>query len=1215
MMKFHVSDSIHLLFLTYLAVLFHIPSISVNAFQRCYDSQNYTSGGQFETNLKHLFNSLYTKGPPTRFNTTISGEAPDRVYGLVQCDPTSSEEDCRSCVNASSIEIVRLCPNRKQAVLRNNNCHLRYSDSSFFSQVDVSVREYAWPVSNVSDPLVFNQQLRALMDNLSSTAASSPIKYATGITNLTDFEKIYGLLQCTRDLSTTGCSSCLGQIISDIPTCCNGMTGGNVVTASCNLRYEIYPFFVNLAPPPQSPLEASPPPPQIEGDQNTNKTEKDSIHLLFLTYLVVLFHFPSISVNAFQVCYDSQNYTSGGQFETNLKRLFNSLYTKGPPTRFNTTISGEAPDRVYGLVQCDPTSSEEDCRSCVNASSIEIVRLCPNRKQAVLRKDKCYLRYSDSTFFSQVDSTPRLYAWPVRNVSDPVRFNRQLGILMDNLSTTAESSQIKYATGITNFTYFDKIYGLLQCTRDLLGKDCYSCLREIIRNIPTCCNGKAGGNVLSVSCSLRYEIYPFFEDIPPPSPTPLEASPPPPQIEGDQNTNTTKKTQGDGNKNTSKIIVSVAVPVVVGIALVSVVFTCLLWRKAVRKKDDAIHLLFFTYLVLFQIPSIRVNAYHHDCYDLQSQNYTSGDKFETNLKRLFNSFYTKGPPTRFNTTISGDTPDRVYGLVQCDPTSSEEECRNCVNGSTIEIVRLCHNTKQAVLLYNICYLRYSDLPFFSQLDPLTRFYYAWPNRDASDPVLFKQKLGALMDNLSSTTPSNLIKYATGTTKFTDFEKIYGLLQCTRDLSATDCRSCLQQIISHIPKCCDGRAGGNVLTVRCNLRYETYPFFKYIPPPPPSPLEASPPPPQIEGDQDTNTTIKTEGDGNRNNSKIIVSVAVPVVAGIVLVSVVFTCLLWRNAVKKDDEAICLLLIISLQLIWGDGRSDNPVLLTACANSERYASGSKFENNLDTLLVSLVSNGSSTGFSKISIGESPDLVNGLVQCKDEISVSECRNCLNRTRAEIARRCPFKKEVDIRFEYCLLRFSDKQLSFQQNGTPWIGYSDDGNVSNTIDFNGKLIDFMNTLSSQAELDPNKFEEAVTILNENSSISGWVQCTRDQSGANCLWCLQGAIGELESCCNGSRGWVASPSCILSYKVKPLIQSSERSPAPITDSPIPLAPSPAPSPPPQLDRDSDSAPNTTNTSRKEGKGIIKVLEVLALMASTINWSGRKGNVITNHVNH
>ncbi|KAG6641606.1 hypothetical protein CIPAW_09G086200 [Carya illinoinensis] len=68
-----------------------------------------------------------------------------------------------------------------------------------------------------------------------------------------------------------------------------------------------------------------------------------------------------------------------------------------------------------------------------------------------------------------------------------------------------------YATGEAAFE--DKtIYALVQCTRDLSGDGCNSCLQTAITDVLNCCYFSIGARLLSRSCYLRYELYSFYGD-------------------------------------------------------------------------------------------------------------------------------------------------------------------------------------------------------------------------------------------------------------------------------------------------------------------------------------------------------------------------------------------------------------------------------------------------------------------------------------------------------------------------------------------------------------------------------------------------------------------------------------------------------------------------------------------------------------------------------
>ncbi|ESR60713.1 hypothetical protein CICLE_v10014576mg [Citrus x clementina] len=230
-------------------------------------------------------------------------------------------------------------------------------------------------------------------------------------------------------------------------------------------------------------------------------------------------------ISRFYNCNFANNFTSGSTYSQNLNLTLSSLASNASVTGFYNTTVGQNLDAVYGLVLCRCDLSKEDCQTCANTASKEITQLCSNQKEAFVGYEFCSLRYSDQRFFSTVATNPIFMYYNVNNATEPVLLNRQLGNLVRTLSSSAASSPLKFAIGSINYTDFVDIHSMLQCTRDLAENSCFSCLQDIIRLIPQCCNGKQGGRVISMSCNLRFEIYPFFSlSLPPP---PSQAMSPP----------------------------------------------------------------------------------------------------------------------------------------------------------------------------------------------------------------------------------------------------------------------------------------------------------------------------------------------------------------------------------------------------------------------------------------------------------------------------------------------------------------------------------------------------------------------------------------------------------------------------------------------------------------------------------------------------------------
>ncbi|KAG2371627.1 Cysteine-rich repeat secretory protein [Vigna angularis] len=110
------------------------------------------------------------------------------------------------------------------------------------ASIDYTNRFYMWNLNNVSDPSSFNYKTRELLSQLAEKAYVTSNFYATGEVYLENSVTLYGLTQCTRDLSSNDCKKCLDDAIDELPNCCDGKEGGRVVSGSCNFRYEIYPF-------------------------------------------------------------------------------------------------------------------------------------------------------------------------------------------------------------------------------------------------------------------------------------------------------------------------------------------------------------------------------------------------------------------------------------------------------------------------------------------------------------------------------------------------------------------------------------------------------------------------------------------------------------------------------------------------------------------------------------------------------------------------------------------------------------------------------------------------------------------------------------------------------------------------------------------------------------------------------------------------------------
>ena len=272
--------------------------------------------------------------------------------------------------------------------------------------------------------------------------------------------------------------------------------------------------------------------------KNKHKTDQTTVGMpsfnvsMFLLILSLL-SFLSLNSEAapeyrYHFCSNETTFTPNSTYQSNLNRLLSSLSSNSTRESgfYNTTVGQTPETTVYGLFFCRGDLRPDECGDCVSTATKEIVELyCPVEKRAVIWYSECVLRYSDKSFFSTMFQTPSVSMYNIQNITEPVRFTQQLGTSMKDIETKASnapSGTQKFATTEANFSELQTLYSLVQCDPLISSSDCKTCLGIVVGNLPDCCAGKQGANVLNPSCFVRYEIYPFYKlkAVPSPSPTP-----------------------------------------------------------------------------------------------------------------------------------------------------------------------------------------------------------------------------------------------------------------------------------------------------------------------------------------------------------------------------------------------------------------------------------------------------------------------------------------------------------------------------------------------------------------------------------------------------------------------------------------------------------------------------------------------------------------------
>ncbi|GMH19482.1 hypothetical protein Nepgr_021323 [Nepenthes gracilis] len=224
-------------------------TVKVNCSNESVHSQSY-----FDNLLRELSNA------DEAFDKSVEEESPYQVHGLYLFRGNATDQIFRRCVHNATSKTANLCPYTVGAKIVYDYCMSEDSNVSSLDILEYFKEIYMWNVKNITGTSVgsFDQVVTDTLSDIALEAAKGDRlgqKFATKEANYAaDNRTLYALGQCTPDLSSLDCYTCLTDCIEQLPSCCSGKLGGRVQFLSCNIRYEIYSFYgnapANRLPPP-----------------------------------------------------------------------------------------------------------------------------------------------------------------------------------------------------------------------------------------------------------------------------------------------------------------------------------------------------------------------------------------------------------------------------------------------------------------------------------------------------------------------------------------------------------------------------------------------------------------------------------------------------------------------------------------------------------------------------------------------------------------------------------------------------------------------------------------------------------------------------------------------------------------------------------------------------------------------------------------------------
>ncbi|EHA8589207.1 cold-responsive protein kinase 1 [Cocos nucifera] len=208
-----------------------------------------SSPSLFFDNLNATFANLRSNlsaSASSRFATAEQISVSNPVYALFQCRDYLSAADCASCLAAAELRI-RNCSAANGGRVILDGCFLRYESSPFFDQTTQPGNQGLCGNGTAGGGGAFSAAAEELLLDLSTAVPRIANYFAAA-----EQGGVYGVAQCVRTVSESGCADCLQVAYGNIKGCPPDAEG-RAVDAGCFMRYSDKAFFpdnqtVDLAP-------------------------------------------------------------------------------------------------------------------------------------------------------------------------------------------------------------------------------------------------------------------------------------------------------------------------------------------------------------------------------------------------------------------------------------------------------------------------------------------------------------------------------------------------------------------------------------------------------------------------------------------------------------------------------------------------------------------------------------------------------------------------------------------------------------------------------------------------------------------------------------------------------------------------------------------------------------------------------------------------------
>ncbi|XP_043704007.1 plasmodesmata-located protein 7-like [Telopea speciosissima] len=231
----------------------------------------------------------------------------------------------------------------------------------------------------------------------------------------------------------------------------------------------------------------------------------------------------------------------------------------------------------------------------------------------------------------------------------------------------------------------------------------------------------------------------------------------------------------------------------------------------------------------------------------------------------------------------------------------------------------------------------------------------------------------------------------------------------------------------------------------------------------------------------------------------------------------------RASRLPSLLLLLILFFTLSSFSNPSRAATDTFIFGGCSQLRFAPGSAYESNLNSLLTSFVNSATYSSFNKFTIygSSSQDVVYGLYQCRGDLSMPDCSSCVAHGVSQIGILCSSCTGGALQLQGCFIKYDN---------TSFLGVEDKTVVLKKC---GPPVGYDSDLLSRSDAVLNGLTNnggGLFRVGGSGEVQGMAQCVGDLSTGACQDCVSSAIERLRSDCGAAAyGDMFLAKCYVRY--------------------------------------------------------------------------------------